>query len=173
MKKGGEKMFNKIKSAFGGNSKIAISVLSVILALALMGGLTLNRATAQKNLEGENNPLRALAAIDSRLVDVPRACTADQVTIIPDSVAGEGGTCLDAKADCRAKLARNVANKANKECKLYSKVDDENVQCRAFRGNFDPTTNIQYDPEGCKKREGQEFFDVRCTNQAPIKYTCN
>lgn len=158
------------------------SLVIVVLGAIVLGGLALklNQATAQRQgeevqpIEGqEQNPLRALVAIDSRLVNVPRACTADEVTIIPDSVAGEGGTCLDAKADCRAKLAKSVKNKADRECKLYEKVDDENVKCRAFRGNFNPTTNIQYDPEGCKKREGQEFFDVRCTNLTPIKYTCN
>lgn len=159
------------------------SLIIVALATIVIGGLalTLNQATAQRQGEEvqdveeaqRHNPLRALAVIDSRLVNVPRACTADEITVIPDSVAGEGGTCLDAKADCRAKLARSVANKANTECKLYSKVDDETVRCRAFRGNFNPTTNIQYDPEGCKQRPRQEFFDVRCTNQTPIKYTCN
>lgn len=163
------------------NSLFAFTLASMVLAGI---AFTFNQTAAQRKDEEvqnpakaqDQNPLRALAVIDSRLVDVPRPCTADEVTIIPDSVVGEGGTCLDAKADCRAKLARKVAEKANAECKLYSKVDSidgEEVKCKAFRGNFNPTTNIQYDPENCKKREGQEFFDVRCTNQTPIKYTCN
>lgn len=172
MKKGGEKM---------GNSKIAISALSIVLAVVLVGGLTSNRATAQKDPEGEKNPLRALAVIDSRLVDVPKACTADEITIKEAksdgvSAAAAGNSCENAKADCRKNLAKEVAKKADKECTNYSKVQNEADICKAHRGNFNPTDNIKYEPENCTERvgeHGQKDFFVSCTIVKPVQYNCN
>lgn len=146
--------------------------LLLISGLAILGGLTLNSVLAQRPEEpGERNPLRAAQEIDSRLVDVEKACIADEVTVKEAKTdANSQESCEKAKEACRAKLAKEVANKADTECKLYTKVKDENQVCRAHRGNFNPTENVKYG-ECIETREGTHV--VECEIVKPVKYTCN
>ncbi|TSC75833.1 MAG: hypothetical protein G01um101430_3 [Parcubacteria group bacterium Gr01-1014_30] len=167
------------------------SLIVVAIGAVVLGGigLTLNQTAAQKGDERsenpaktqEKNPLRALAGTDSRLVDVPKACIADEITIKEAkaegvSAAAAGNSCENAKADCRKNLAKQVAKDAEKECNNYTKVQNDAEVCKAHRGNFNPTENIKYEPENCTERVGEhghkDFF-VSCKIVKPVQYNCN
>jgi len=146
------------------------------LALMVFGAYTLNSARAQRPEEAQViNQRLAIQDIDPRLVDVEKACTADEVTIKKDGAAGSGNAdnCENAKKKCRASLARSIASIANDECKLYSKVSDEREMCKAHRGNFNPTENIKYTPANCTQLV-DATWSVECKNNvSDVKYTCN
>ncbi|MEK7517139.1 MAG: hypothetical protein AAB583_01200 [Patescibacteria group bacterium] len=162
--------------------RLSLFLSLLVVVLLVLGGLTLNSVLAQRPEEpGAKNPLRAAQELDSRLVDVEKACIADEVTIKEAkaegvSAAAAGNSCENAKADCRKNLARKVAKDADKECNNYTKVQNDAEICKAHRGNFNPTENIKYEPENCTERvgeHGQKDFFVACTIVKPVKYTCN
>ncbi|MEK7517143.1 MAG: hypothetical protein AAB583_01225 [Patescibacteria group bacterium] len=140
-------------------------------ALIFLGVLALNPMLAQRPDDAASkNPLIAREA-DSRLFDVEKARTADEVTVKEAKTdANSQESCDKAKEACRAKLARVVAAQADTECKLYTKVKDEGEVCRVHRGNFNPTENTTYG-ECIKTREGTHV--VECKISKPVKYTCN
>ncbi len=146
-------------------------IILIILSLVLTG-LTLNSVLAQRPDDpSAKNPLRAAHEIDSRLVNVEKACIADEVTVKEaKSDANSQESCEKAKEACRAKLAKEVAKKADTECKLYTKVANENETCRAHRGNFNPTENVKYS-KCIESREGTHI--VECEIEKPVKYNCN
>ena len=103
--------------------------------------------------------------IDSRLIDVEKACRADEITIRHQNprtgeptVTAEG----DNEKECRQKLVNKIYDLANEECKLYSKVKNKEKQCEAHRGNLNVTDDISYD-----QNRG------RCQLDKDVKYTCN
>lgn len=153
--------------------------------MALFGILTIAALVVAKGEPGnvasgepQGSPFREIT--DSRLVSVERPCMVDQVTVKKfwSFASGKGSTLDEAVDDCKKSLVILVWVSADVECKKYFKIDTFNLDapggpqgdpCRAYRGNLDPTTDIEIN----YKKQDETGWTVGCQITGDVKYTCN
>jgi hypothetical protein len=138
-----------------------------ILVVVLLGTVGLAEF---KNEAESSRASKFSEKLDSREVEVGKPCAADEITISEGEATGVGPTCEIAKRDCRGILASDLTNAAHQECNTYSKISEQLEPCKAYRGNFNPTENVEY--TDCTQGEDGQYH-VNCKIKNPVKYNCN